>query len=190
MYILEKIKIEGVFADLIAKSNGENVMVRHNGSDITLASAIAELYETATTALTPEEADTKIAAAIGELTTGAPEAYDTLKEIGDYLTTHEDLYQALKAASDKKVDAVDGKGLSTEDFTALLKQKLESLPEITAQDVESWNAKASTDVATTTANGLMSKEDKTRLDGIRGVRYGAEPPEDMQDGEMFVRVVE
>ncbi len=43
--------------------------------------------------------------------------------------------------------------------------------------------------ATTTANGLMSAADKTRLDGIRGVRYGAEPPADMQDGELFVRVV-
>ncbi len=63
------------------------------------------------------------------------------------------------------------------------------MPEITAHNVADWNAKASADVATTTANGLMSSADKTRLDGIRGVRYGTEAPADMQDGEMFVRVV-
>ncbi len=26
-------------------------------------------------------------------------------------------------------------------------------------------------------------------DGLRGVRYGAEPPADMRDGELFIRVV-
>ena len=35
----------------------------------------------------------------------------------------------------------------------------------------------------------FTDELKAKLDGLRGVRYGAEPPEDMQDGELFVRVV-
>jgi len=43
--------------------------------------------------------------------------------------------------------------------------------------------------ATSSAKGLMSAGDKARLDGIRGVRYGAEPPADMKDGELFIRVV-
>jgi len=41
--------------------------------------------------------------------------------------------------------------------------------------------------------GLSSNDftdaDKARLDGLRGVRYGAEPPADMQNGELFIRVV-
>lgn len=36
---------------------------------------------------------------------------------------------------------------------------------------------------------LMTDAEATRLAGIRGVRFGAEPPADMQDGELFVRVV-
>lgn len=32
--------------------------------------------------------------------------------------------------------------------------------------ISNWNAKASTSVATTTANGLMAKEDKTKINGI------------------------
>ncbi len=43
--------------------------------------------------------------------------------------------------------------------------------------------------ATGTAKGLMSAADKARLDGLRGVRCGTEVPADMQDGELFVRVV-
>ena len=37
---------------------------------------------------------------------------------------------------------------------------------ITSAKVTSWDAKASTSVATTSANGLMSKTDKSKLDGI------------------------
>ena len=37
---------------------------------------------------------------------------------------------------------------------------------ITAAERTTWNAKASTVIATQTANGLMSKEDKSKLDGI------------------------
>lgn len=37
---------------------------------------------------------------------------------------------------------------------------------ITAEERTAWNAKASTSVATTSANGLMSKTDKSKLDGI------------------------
>ena len=37
---------------------------------------------------------------------------------------------------------------------------------VTDTEKSTWNAKASTAVATTSANGLMSKDDKTKLDGI------------------------
>ena len=37
---------------------------------------------------------------------------------------------------------------------------------VSDSQISTWNAKASTAIASTTANGLMSKEDKTKLDGI------------------------
>ena len=57
----------------------------------------------------------------------APEAYDTLKEISDYISTHETEYEALLAISNNKVDKVEGKGLSTNDFTDELLNKLNGL---------------------------------------------------------------
>ncbi len=188
-YTLEKIKIEGALKDLITKSNGDNVTVTYNGTEKTLSSALADIYASVSALPTDSNVDEKISTAISGLIDDAPETYNTLKEIADYIASDKTAMDTLDAAIGNKVDKVEGKGLSAEDFTTALKTKLENLPEITAQNVSDWNAKASTDVATTTANGLMSAADKTRLDGIRGVRYGAEAPADMQDGEMFVRVV-
>lgn len=175
-YVLEMIKIEGELKELLVKSTGENVAVTYNGKDTTLAGALAEIFTSLTSLPTDADIDAKISAAIDGLIGGAPEAYNTLKEIADYIAEHKDAADALTAAIGGKVDKVEGKGLSANDFTDALKAKLESLPETIAE-------------ATTEAAGLMSAEDKTRLDGLRGVRYGAEPPADMKDGELFVRVV-
>ncbi len=187
--ILEKIKLEGTITELIAKSNGENVKVNYDGAETTLASALTSIYNSVSNLPTDTGVDNKISAAIDGLIGGAPETYNTLKKLSDYITEHQDVVDAINSAITGKVDKVEGKGLSTEDFTTALKTKLESLPTITADDVTNWNDKAGKSVATTTADGLMSAADKTRLDGIRGVRYGAEAPADMQDGELFVQVV-
>lgn len=188
-YILEQIKIEGILKDLITKSNGENVTVTYNGAETTLAAALAGIYQSITNLPTADGVDTKISAAIDGLIGGAPETYDTLKEIADYIAAHKDVSDALSAAIGGKVDKVEGKGLSTEDFTTALKTKLENMSAVTDAEKAAWNAKADKTKASATADGLMAKEDKTRLDGLRGVRYGASAPSDMQDGELFIRVV-
>ena len=175
-YILEKIRIEGVLQDILAKSNGENVTVTYGGREQTLTAALAAIFASVTELPTAEGVDTKISAAISELIGGAPETYDTLKEIADYISAHKDVSDALTEAIGRKVDKVEGKGLSTEDFTTELKEKLAGLPESIAE-------------ATAEKAGLMSAADKARLDGIRGVRYGTEVPADMKDGELFIRVV-
>mgnify|MGYP003276618081 CR=1 FL=1 len=189
-YILEQIKVEGALIELLSKSNGENVAVTYNGTEQTLTAALASIYTSLTNLPTGDGVDAKISAVIDELIGGAPAAYDTLKEIADYIAAHKEVSDALSAAIGGKVDKVAGKGLSTEDFTAALKSKLESMPAITSAQVTAWTNKAEKTVATASADGLMSKADKARLDGLRGVRYGATAPADMQDGEMFVRVAQ
>lgn len=189
-YILEQIMIDGLFVELLSKTNGENVAVTYNGAETNLTAALASIYTSLTDLPTGDGVDAKISAAIDALIGGAPAAYDTLKEIADYIAAHKEVSDALSAAIGGKVDKVAGKGLSTEDFTAALKSKLDALPAITSAQVTAWTNKAEKTVATTSADGLMSKADKARLDGLRGVRYGATAPADMQDGEMFVRVAQ
>lgn len=89
-----------------------------------------------------------------------------------------------------KVDKETGKGLSTNDFTTVEKNKLAGVaenannyvhpsshsPSIISQDANNrfvtdtekatWNAKASTSTATTSSNGLMSSTDKSKLNNI------------------------
>lgn len=61
---------------------------------------------------------------IDAITDGADKKLDTFKEISDYLANHQTEYEALAAISSNKVDKVDGKGLSTNDYTNEEKTKL------------------------------------------------------------------
>jgi len=55
-----------------------------------------------------------------------PEEFNTLKKIADYLNINGDPKSALIQMIEAKQDAEEGKGLSTNDFTDLLKTKLEN----------------------------------------------------------------
>ncbi len=188
--VLEKIKIGEQVQNILAHSNGEYVNVIYKGQEVTLSSALTSIIAEISNTSNGTSVDEKISAAISELIGGAPETYDTLKEIADYIADHEEVATALNQAIGTKVDKVEGKGLSAEDFTSALKAKLEAMPAITASQVEEWNGKADKTLASASANGLMSKEDKARLDSLRSVRFGTDIPADLKDGELFVQVVE
>lgn len=137
--ILSKIKVDGEVRELIAKSDGENVTVTYNGKQQTLSSALAEILTAANSAVTADNVQSMITSEVTKLVNGAPEAGDTPKELFDLITTNKETADLLTAAVSSKVDKVDGKGLSSEDFTTALKNKLDSMPEITAADVKKWN---------------------------------------------------
>lgn len=61
---------------------------------------------------------------ISGLVNGAPAAMDTLKELADAITANSDIMAALQSAISNKVDKVTGKGLSSEDYTTVEKNKL------------------------------------------------------------------
>lgn len=96
----------------------------------------------------------------------------------------------LQEKLDLKVDKADGKVLSTNDYTAAEKTKLTGIAAsannyahpathpasvvvqdatnrfVTDTEKATWNGKASTDIATITANGLMESADKVKLNGV------------------------
>jgi len=162
--ILTSIKVEGEIRELIARSNGENVTVTYNGKEQTLSSALTEIFTAVNSAITEDNVQSLITNEVAKLVNGAPEAGDTLKELFDLITSNKEAADLLTSAISGKVDKVEGKGLSTEDFTTALKERLEALPEITTADVEKWN-------------------------GTRGVRVGAAVPDDLKNGELFVQLV-
>lgn len=213
-YILDKIKIEGVLKDLIAKSNGENVAVTYSGTEMTLAAALARILADITALPTDSDVDSKITAAIGNLVNGAPETGDTLKELFDLIGNNSDAMDTLNAAIGNKastealnaavarITALETKKVAESDLDTALREKVNAASEgnhshlnkavldgITAEKVAAWDGKAEKTEATTSAAGLMSAGDKARLDGLRGVRYGTAVPDDMQNGELFVKII-
>ena len=126
--------------------------------------------------------------AIAELVDGSPAALDTLKELSAALGDDPNFAATVAGQIGQKVDKVTGKGLSTEDYTTAEKSKLAGIAtgannyvhpsahpaSIITQDAshrfvtdtEKSNGKASTAVATASANGLMAAADKKKLDGV------------------------
>ncbi len=173
--------IEGVITDLMVKTNAENVYLSDN---TTLAAKLSELItslnsKATTTALeeglaarsTTAEMNAAISAAISELISGAPETYNTLKELADYISEHEDVVSTLTAAIGNKADAstvttlqqtVNGLGalsklsvVSESNLDSALKAKVNAAAEgnhshsnkavldgITAENVTAWNGKS------------------------------------------------
>ena len=136
--------------------------------------------------------------AIAELVDGSPAALDTLKELSAALGDDPNFATTVATQIGRKVDKVAGKGLSTEDYTSEEKAKLAGISSgannyrhpashpasmieqdathrfITDTERSTWNGKASTAVATQSANGLMSSADKKKLD-------------DLTDGEVIIQ---
>lgn len=92
--------IEGVLSDIMVKTNAENVVV----DNTTLSAKLAEILASLGNKLDSSAVDTKISAAIDALIGGAPETYNTLKEIADYIEQHETAASALSQAIGQKAD--------------------------------------------------------------------------------------
>ena len=170
--------VNGQVTELYPKTSADNTFL---ASGTSVETALGTMPTT-------ETVEGLISAAIDALIDGAPATYDTLKEISEWIATHQSEYEALIAAIAGKVDKVEGKGLSTEDYTTAEKTKLAgieagannyTLPTATASAlggikvganlaIDSSTGVLSGDysAATTSAAGLMSSTDKAKLDGI------------------------
>lgn len=95
---------------------------------------------------------------IADLIGGAPETYDTLKEISDYIAAHKEVADALDSAIGNKVDKVAGKGLSTNDYTTAEKTKLAGV------------------AAGATVNDTLYKNQTPSTTAVGGIAKGYVPP--------------
>lgn len=120
-----KALVEGVITELMIKTQTDNVYL--DDGVTTLSAKIAEIVAAVNLRAKSTDVTAEISAAIDALISGAPSTYDTLKEIADYISSHENVVTALNAAIGSKVDKVAGKGLSAEDFTSVLKSKLDGI---------------------------------------------------------------
>lgn len=177
-----QMKINGVLEDIMVKTGADNVVVNSTTGETLstrLASIASDLASAVSGGVTSTQVQTMISDAIDDLINGAPATYDTLKEIADYLATHQNEYTALVQTVAGKVDAVEGKGLSTNDFTNALLTKLNGI------------AEGATKVEASTTNG------KIKINGTEmtvythptgaHIRSGSTVPSDLAEGELFIK---
>lgn len=106
MQTLNQLKIGDIIYDLAAKFDAEDNNIKDTYS-------------------TKEYVTQKIS----ELVNSAPETLDTLNELAEALNNDSNFANTIITQLETKVDKIEGKQLSTEDFTTSLKTLLESLPE-------------------------------------------------------------
>lgn len=84
---------------------GANISVAEDGTISVAApkTKVSEL-ENDSKFQTESQVSTAISTAVSDLIGGAPETYDTLKEISDYIEEHEDVVTSLNAAIGNKAD--------------------------------------------------------------------------------------
>ena len=112
---------------IVATTEGLKVDLSGYATSTELASAFDEM---------PTLIDTKVNTAIASVVDSAPATFDTLKEIATWIETEgvdtASLTASIAGKADKtevdgKVDKVDGKGLSTNDFTGVYKDQLDNM---------------------------------------------------------------
>lgn len=213
--------VEGIITDLMIRTNVENVLVDES---TTLAAKLAEiiaslngkapevhthaqsdvtgLSDALTERPTTTAMNSAISTAISDLIGGAPETYDTLKEISDYIAAHGDVVDALNAAIGNKVDKVDGKGLSANDFTDAMKAAVEGMgalaskskvaeSDLDADLAEKVNAAAEGNHSHSNKNVLdvISEEKVNTWDGKSKVFFDATQPANLTEKDLWVQIV-
>lgn len=141
--ILKK-QIEGVIYEVMLKTTAEMVTVDDAGT--TLAAKLIELGQLPTNTYVDEK--------IAELVNGSPETLDTLNELAAALGSDPNFATTIATQMGNKVDKVEGKGLSTNDYTTEEKTKLAGIAEGANK--------------TTIVNNLTTTAAGSALDAVQG----------------------
>lgn len=172
--VILKKKIEGIIYDLLVKTNASLV---ETSDGKTVATVLTEL----TTAIATKASTADIDNRINAIVNGAPETFDTLKEIADYIEEHQEVYTALNQAVGNKVDKVEGKGLSTNDFTDELKAKLEGLQNLTSLSAEN--------VTETENKKFVTTAEKEKIAKSGRIIVSATEPTDLTENDIWAQEI-
>lgn len=168
-----KAKIAGAIKELMIKTNAENVYI---DDSTTLASKLAEIVASLNGKVTTDAMNTAISKAISDLIDGAPETYDTLKEIADYIEAHKSVETALNEAIGKKADKTTVDTLST--TVTAIKKVTDSLGSLAKKSTVSES-----DLDTALAAKITAGNSKSKI------YYSETEPAALAEGDMWVQIV-
>ena len=183
--------IEGVITDLMVKTKADNVYIDEN---TTVSAKLAEIVSSLNGKAAAADVTKEINTAISNLIDGAPEAYDTLKEVSDYIAEHGSVTNSLNAAIGNKVDKSEFETLKSA-VNAL--GGLAGKNKIAKTDLES----SLSDEITANTNNRHNHSNKSVLDGItsakvqswdsKGTVYAAaSEPSGLGGGDLWIQLVD
>ena len=213
-------KIGGVLKDLMVKTSADQVFI---DDSTTLEAKLTELVnaldgkaaashthaqadvtgleDALTVRPTTEAMNTAISTAISDLIGGAPETYNTLKEIADYIDAHQDVVDALNASIGSKADA--SVVATLQGTVTAIKTVTDSLGALATKDsvTESDLDETLKTKINAAAEGNHSHDNKTVLDGITAdlvtawngkstIHYSATQPVGLAEGDLWVQLID
>ena len=128
-----------------------------------------------------------ISKAISDLIGGAPETYDTLKEIADYIAEHETVVEALNAAIGAKLDK------SVYDAFIATLGSLATKSKVSESDLDSALAEKvnSASIETIKDNGVIQQPVDKSVDIKVPAIYAQETqPANLKEGDLFFQIIE
>lgn len=180
--------VEGVLVDLLVQTHAENVMVDET---TTLTAKLAEMMADIAALPTQSMITASIAALRTELMgDGVPEAYDTFKELADYIETHQEAADALTAAIGEKADktAVDAIQATITGLGALATKSTVEEADLSPALKEKINTPASHENQAV-LDGITA-ERVTAWDNKSTVFVGTSAPETMGNNDLLFKIVE
>lgn len=185
-------KIEGVLTDLMPKTTAEHVMYDET---TTVAAKLAAILADVAALPTTTSVNSAISALRTELMgEGVPEAYDTFKELADYISAHQDAAAALSAAVGNKAEksVVEALQATVNGLGALATKSEVAETDLSTALKEKVNAAADGNHAHTNKTVLdgITAEKVTAWDGKTTVHIGATAPADMGASDLFFKIVE
>lgn len=191
-------KLAEIIADIATKASSDDLTTGLAGkADKAHTHAQADvtgLADALTARPTTEAMNTAISTAISGLINGAPETYDTLKEIADYISTNDTAMDALNAAIGNKADktafeavkaTVDALGaLASKDKVAEadLADELKEKVNAASEGNHSHLNKATLD--------KITEDNLTAWSGKSKIYYSATEPAALAEGDLWFQIQE
>ena len=113
-------KLNNIIYELLVKTSSDMV---YTDSSTTLTETLSDISDILSN---QNKSFEEVMSDIKALTKGADHLQDEIKEIYDYININGDPKSALIKMIEGKVDAEEGKSLTSNDFTDVLKEKLEN----------------------------------------------------------------
>lgn len=129
----------------------------------------------------------EISAVVGD---NVDEAFDTLKEIADWILEHNDEYENIILQIGNKVDKETGKGLSTNDYTNADKAIVDGVTTLINDINAKISALKTADIAPSIGRQYVTEAEKTKISAAaRVLVYTDTFPADAVETDLVMQIV-